>query len=86
MKEPGGVRRLPTTHQSPPPAPFAAPPAGLQQVSEVSQASQASQPYRTSPLVLPHAKTIHSVGEQGNRFLTASNSPGESQQAREVRW
>ena len=30
------------------------------------------QPYRTTPLVLPHAKTIHDVGEQGNKFLTPS--------------
>ena len=40
-------------------------------------------PYRTTPLVLPHAKTIHSVGEQGNRFLTASGTQEESQPVRE---
>lgn len=33
------------------------------------------QPYRTTPLVLPHAKTIHDLGEQGNKFVTASKQP-----------
>jgi len=75
MKEPGGgVRRLPTSHQSPPPPPAPAPaPAAFPVGSEVAP------PYRTTPLVLPHAKTIHSVGEQGNRFLTPSGTQEESQ-------
>jgi len=30
------------------------------------------QPYRTTPLLLPHAKTIHHVGELGNKFLEPS--------------
>ena len=44
-----------------------------------------SQPYRTAPLVLPHAKTIHCVGEKGNRFLTTSTTQEESQTVREER-
>merc|ERR1719499_2452338 len=28
------------------------------------------QPYRTTPLVLPHAKTIHDIGEVGNKYVT----------------
>jgi len=28
------------------------------------------QPYRTTPLVLPHAKTIHDHGEVGNKFIS----------------
>ena len=76
MKEQGGgVRRLPTSHlqSPPPPPPQPAAPAAGPGVSEVSQ------PYRTTPLVLPHAKTIHSVGKQGNRFLTQSTTQEESQ-------
>merc|ERR550539_302382 len=76
MKEPGGdVRRLPTSHlqSPPPPRPALSAPAVGPGVSEVSQ------PYRTAPLVLPHAKTIHCVGEKGNRLLTASTTQEESQ-------
>lgn len=37
-----------------------------------------NQPYRTTPLVLPHAKTIHDLGDQGNKFVTPSRQPDSS--------
>ena len=41
------------------------------------------QPYRTTPLVLPHAKTIHDLGDQGNKFVTPSRQPDTSCPVRE---
>lgn len=90
LKEPGrGGRRLPTSHQTPPPAlvnlhqspPAPAPPPALVHLHQSAgpEGSEGNPPYRTTPLVLPHAKTIHSVGEQGNRFLSASGTQEESQ-------
>ena len=33
------------------------------------------QPYRTTPLVLPHAKTIHDMGETGNNLISTTKKP-----------
>jgi len=34
-----------------------------------------NQPYRTTPLVLPHAKSIHETGELGNKFVVSDKKP-----------
>jgi len=34
-----------------------------------------NQPYRTTPIVLPHAKSIHETGELGNKFLVSDKKP-----------
>ena len=37
------------------------------------------QPYRTTPLVLPHAKTIHDKGKTQNKFISATKEPQTGQ-------
>merc|ERR1719400_2067356 len=54
----GGVRRLPSSHPSPP-APAPAPVVVQPHQPTGPAGSEVNPPYRTTPLVLPHAKTIH---------------------------
>jgi len=41
-----------------------------QQQLEPAELNIEKQPYRTTPLILPHAKTIHDHGEVGNKFIS----------------
>jgi len=38
-----------------------------------------NQPYRTTPLVLPHAKTIHDIGNPKNKFISPTKEPQPGQ-------